>query len=606
MKTFKIAKKSNQVVSSVPLNFISGGTSGNDLYIVVKREEGIGLNEGGKLLLEKTASGSSGQMMKVYEEETAIKAIVDVDEFSYIYFDYVYIKPLTLASFLKIEHEPEAEDPYNFKLYFTGEHHMLPCDIDEEYKIYIRRGERVIEFSDLAFCFPISLVKAVDIEPEYNDETCCDDVVKRFNYETMERNSILARVSGITAVDEFEPEPGDEVLFSTNPFFKIDTEGKINFYGCDGEVVTISKYTDFMGLGVVMEQDYDAKRMFQEYQVNELFVNKIKNNIIPPIIDLEKLKYAPSFLSGETTNLATGLTFNLHFRTRVSGTTDSNVPSYEAKYHFKDTWHFDDTMDTWNGNGAGKPGVTSGQLYSDEEFVNSSNLIGFLDFTDDDIYNQKNRVKQSFIRLSFYDSKNPLTQSLLCYSTIFFDSGDLYGKYVKRKAWLEEVIGGYDPKKYPVVWSSASTKDPCSAITSQLMVNDEYDMTKSGEGFNIYLFKEDAPVELYNPEDPENTSIPIYMKVEFNHAGNGRTIPMIRWPKTNDGSPEPLTIANYLDNLYIELRISLTDKGYVYHFPKAVSADDESNGGRKNGIVWEDERLVFNLFEPMIQPEILE
>ena len=606
MKTFKIAKKSNQVVSSVPLNFISGGTSGNDLYIVVKREEGIGLNEGGKLLLEKTASGSSGQMMKVYEEETTIKAIVDADEFSYIYFDYVYIKPLTLVSFLKIEHEPEAEDPYNFKLYFTGEHHMLPCDIDEEYKIYIRRGERVIEFSDLAFCFPISLVKAVDIEPEYNNETCCDDVVKRFNYETMERNSILARVSGITAVDEFEPEPGDEVLFSTNPFFKIDTEGKINFYGCDGEVVTISKYTDFMGLGVVMEQDYDAKRMFQEYQVNELFVNKIKNSIIPPIIDLEKLKYAPSFLSGETTNLATGLTFNLHFRTRVSGTTDSDVPSYEAKYYFKDTWHFDDTMDTWNGNGAGKPGITSGQLYSDEEFVNSSNLIGFLDFTDDDIYNQKNRVKQSFIRLSFYDSKNPLTQSLLCYSTIFFDSGDLYGKYVKRKAWLEEVIGGYDPKKYPVVWSSASTKDPCSAITSQLMVNDEYDMTKSGEGFNIYLFKEDAPVELYNPEDPENTSIPIYMKVEFNHAGNGRTIPMIRWPKTNDGSPEPLTIANYLDNLYIELRISLTDKGYVYHFPKAVSADDESNGGRKNGIVWEDERLVFNLFEPMIQPEILE
>lgn len=606
MKTFKIAKKSNQVVSSVPLNFISGGTSGNDLYIVVNREEGIGLNEGGKLLLEKTASGSSGQMMKVYEEETTIKAIVDADEFSYIYFDYVYIKPLTLASFLKIEHEPEAEDSYNFKLYFTGEHHMLPCDIDEEYKIYIRRGERVIEFSDLAFCFPISLVKAVDIEPEYNDETCCDDVVKRFNYETMERNSILARVSGITAVDEFEPEPGDEVLFSTNPFFKIDTEGKINFYGCDGEVVTISKYTDFMGLGVVMEQDYDAKRMFQEYQVNELFVNKIKNSIIPPIIDLEKLKYAPSFLSGETTNLATGLTFNLHFRTRISGTTDSDVPSYEAKYHFKDTWHFDDTMDTWNGNGAGKPGITNGQLYSDEEFVNSSNLIGFLDFTDDDIYNQKNRVKQSFIRLSFYDSKNPLTQSLLCYSTIFFDSGDLYGKYVKRKAWLEEVIGGYDPKKYPVVWSSASTKDPCSAITSQLMVNDEYDMTKSGEGFNIYLFKEDAPVELYNPEDPENTSIPIYMKVEFNHAGNGRTIPMIRWPKTNDGSPEPLTIANYLDNLYIELRISLTDKGYVYHFPKAVSADDESNGGRKNGIVWEDERLVLNLFEPMIQPEILE
>jgi hypothetical protein len=122
-------------------------------------------------------------------------------------------------------------------------------------------------------------------------------------------------------------------------------------------------------------------------------------------------------------------------------------------------------------------------------------------------------------------------------------------------------------------------------------------MTRSGEGFNIYLFREDAPVVFYDPEDPENTSQDIYMKVEFNHAGYGRTVPLIYWPKEG-GEPMKLTIENYLSNLYIKIKIALTERGYVYFFPKATE-------NKYNGIVWENERLVLNLFEPIIEPEIL-
>ena len=597
MKTFKIAKKTNEVVSTAPLIFESGGTSGNDLYVVVKKENGLDLSEGGKLLFEKVASGNSGEMMKVYEESTEIKKIVEDGEYLYVYFEYVYITPLTLASYREIE----SPEHYNYKLYFTGDHHMLSCDLNSNYKIYIKRGEKAIEFSGLALCFPGGLVEGRDIQ--VIGSACCDDTVTLFNYETMERNSILAKVSATTSGDVFKPVPGDQVLFATNPFFHINESGETILYGCSGETVSILKYTDFMGLGVVMEQDYDAKRMFQEYQVNELFVNKVKNSIIPNFIDLEKVKYAPAYFDedGGDVFLATGLTFNLHFRTRVSGTTDPDVPEDEAKYYFEDTWHFNDGTNTWNGNGLDDDVKKREDLYSNEDFVNSSNLLGYLGFTDDDVYNQKNRLKQSFIRLSFYDSTNPLEQSLLYYSTIFLDSGDLYGKYVKRKAWLEDEIEYYDPKKYPVVWSSANTKDPCSAVTSQVIVNDEYDMTRSGEGFNIYLFREDAPVVFYDPEDPENTSQDIYMKVEFNHAGIGRTVPLIFWPKES-GSAITLTTQNYLENLYIHIRISLTERGYVYDFPDVVPASDD----RKSGIVWENERLVLNLFEPMIEPEILE
>ena len=600
MKTFKIAKKTNEVISTAPLSFISGGTSGNDLYAVVKKEVGQQLNVGGKLVFEKTASGNTGQMLKVCEESVAIKNIALEGDYMYVYFDYVYITPLILTSFRDIE-SPQG---YKYKLFFDRGHNMLPCDLTDDYKVYIRRGENVIEFGDLAFCFPMELKKGEDIIP--SDGFCCDDTITRFNYETMERNSILARDKKVVDGKSFRPEPGDQVLFATNPYFRTSNstvpgtnEKQINLFSCPGENVTILRYTDFMGLGVVLEQDYDAKRMFQEYQVNELFVKKIKNSIIPDFIDLEKIKYAPAFIEEKpneetvedtgdtivTTYLATGLTFNLHFRTRISG---------ETPYDFEDVWHLNDAVETWNGNGIDDTPKTREGLYTDENFVNSSNLIGYLGFTDDDIYNQKNRVKQSFIRLSFYDSDNPLTQNLLYYSTIFFDSGDLFGKYVKRKAWLEEEDEEYDHLITPVVWSPTADTDACSAVTSQLMVNDEYDMTRSGEGFNLYLFREDAPIE----NDPQD----IYMKIEFNHAGIGRTVPLIYWPKEGD-SPKKLTIENYLKNLYIKVRIALTEKGYVYTFPNTISADDAEHGGRKNGIVWENERLVLNLFEPMIEAD---
>lgn len=621
MKTFKIAKKTNEPTTTVPLTYNNLTVSGENLCLSIQKDRAMELLPGGKIHFEKFASGNTGQMIKVYEEDAEIREVVDEGNARYVYFDYVYIKPLTLASFRRIE----TNEGYKYKLFFTSEHHMLPCDLSNML-VYVRRGSNIIEFSDLALCYPNELVKGKNIRPDSG--WCCDDTLKLFNYETMERNSILAKNMRTANGKTFNPEPSDTVLFSTNPFFRTQSDGGVNpsvsLYGCPGEIVNVCKYVDFMGLDVVLEQDYDAKRMFQEYQVNELFVKKIKNSIIPDFIDLEKVRYSPAFFevkeneetpdTGDTIvtmYLATGLTFNLHFRTRISGgtiesaeTLDEDVLLAKLAHSFEDTWHFNDEMSTWNGNGLDKDKPNGGEkvreeLYLDENFVNSSNLIGYLGFTDDDIYNQKNRVKQSFIRLSFYDDKNPLTQNLLCYSTIFFDSGDLFGKYVKRRAWLEENVEDYNQEINPVVWNPTAETDTCSAVTCQMIVNDEYDMTRSGEGFNLYLFRGDAPVE----NEVQN----IYMKVEFNHAGIGRTVPLIFWRKGEDAEtsdkPVRLTISNYLDNLYIPIAISLSDRGYVYSFPDAVQAVEDDPKTRCNGIVWENERLVLNLFEPMIEPE---
>ena len=75
---------------------------------------------------------------------------------------------------------------------------------------------------------------------------------------------------------------------------------------------------------------------------------------------------------------------------------------------------------------------------------------------------------------------------------------------------------------------------------------------------------------------------------------------MIFWKKNKQAQPEKLTIENYIENLYITVRISFTEeKGYVYSFPDAVSAEEDD--GENNGIVWKDERLIFNLFEPTLE-----
>lgn len=598
MKTFKINKNTNAVETTKRLAYDEILVSGGSLCLITDKDDTGDIVVGSLLCFDKFAYGDSGRQYKISSRDVTVKDIVVEDDKRYIYIEYPRIRPLVVSSFIQI-YSGDTEEPDGYKLYFTENHGMVPVSASDEdkeyvytdfdtyeseqgkdYAIYVRRGNNIVYFTGIELCYPNEYVRGANIFGP--DGECCPEDDTYFNYDTMERNSVIASTFEIYAGETFYPEPGDKVTFATNEYFFTDASGVVHTY----ENVTVSKYTNYRGLNVVLEEDYDAKRMFQEYQVNELFVKKIKSTIIPDFIDLEKVKYAPAY-SGDSVYLATGLTFNLHFRTRVS---DRN-----NRYKFDPTWHLNELVDTWNNNGVNSSPVKRKNLYADENFVNSSNLMGYLDFDDDDIYNQKNRVKQSFLRISFYDSTNPLEQNLLYYSTIFIDTGDLFGKYVKRKAWMEETSNKRSSMLTPVVWSPTGATDPVPAVTSQLIVNDEYDMTRSGEGFNLYLFKQDAPIE----NDPQD----IYMKIEFNHAGNGRTIPLIFWRKDGNNEPVKLNIGNYFKNLYIKVKIALTDKGYVYSFPNAVSAEDNEKGGRKNGIVWENDRLVLNLFEPKLELE---
>ena len=117
-----------------------------------------------------------------------------------------------------------------------------------------------------------------------------------------------------------------------------------------------------------------------------------------------------------------------------------------------------------------------------------------------------------------------------------------------------------------------------------MVITNEYDKTKSSEGFNIYLFRDDVDIKDKDSEDNEKSYRTIYMKVEFNHAGNGKTIPMILWPK-KDGKYVPLTTENFVESLYIPIQIRYYKDKYIYTVPSAKNENDS---------------IILRLFEPKL------
>ena len=129
---------------------------------------------------------------------------------------------------------------------------------------------------------------------------------------------------------------------------------------------------------------------------------------------------------------------------------------------------------------------------------------------------------------------NPANQNMLGYSTIFLDSGNLFSKYVRHLETDGYTVIGYDKNDYGKYNVDNKTKkgnrvdreynfDEEHRLSSQFVVKNKNTSTASSEGFYLYLWKDNESVL---PQD-------LYMKVEFNHAGYGRTIPFMMpyWDK---------------------------------------------------------------------------
>lgn len=382
--------------------------------------------------------------------------------------------------------------------------------------------------------------------------------------------------------------------------------------------------------------------LMQDDALRENFVNVERKKAINSITEMEKDVYHPVIWNSTNNELVSDvykIRFNLHFR-----------------QHRGDNW-LAEPDSYWNGvtlNENGNPGLNKDYfIYKNKE--NQSDLLTYLGFTDKDIRYQKNKLKKSFLRVMFYDSPNPTNQNMLAYYTIFMDSGSYFSKYARYietdgyKKFIENPILQYKDNNTDKIISNEEyenlsdeekinyneyygyikkdltgikvDREPSRTsnleeidvntdiddieevrIGSQIVVNDKYMSDASSEGFYLYLWK-----------DNMNGIVPtdIYMKVEFNHAGYGRTIPFMMpfFDKKKDGKAGIKTFEQIIEDWSVEDRkygikkyLKYSYIHFKYKYDKETNRhvyylDDEFYG---NDVHFKDNAITLNLYEAKI------
>lgn len=380
----------------------------------------------------------------------------------------------------------------------------------------------------------------------------------------------------------------------------------------------------------------------------EAFVASEREKAINPVREMEKNVYHPCGVKRETSDNVTTDTlepvkkikFNLHFRKR------------------DDNWNVKHG-DFWNGVEVDTDGIPSLKteyfVGGDSEADKRSDLLYALGFTNSDVRYQKNKLKKSFLRLSFYDSDDETKQNLLAYSTIFYDGGRAFKRFAQNFDTADMHSEFNDKGKYYIIGTKkedinseewVSYKIDPTDVKYGIRVSREYDnstdeldddelenvrlssqftvesrnlSTSSSEGFYLYLWKED-----YNP--PKNVegcyADTLYMRVDFNHAGYGRVVPFMlpyengnilsfqeileKWnPSDEDDDGYSATCAANDIKLFNKYAYIKLNRAYIpseeryYYFPDPdVYGSDACYDSSSSS-------LVFNLYEAKIYEGII-
>ena len=369
-----------------------------------------------------------------------------------------------------------------------------------------------------------------------------------------------------------------------------------------------------------------ANDILREDIISHEYSDAIKGNSLTNIVDMEKdiyypIRYNVKYDEGgihESYEPIRCVRFNLHFRTRDLETWKV-MEDYVEDGNDKTNWF-----------------VTDYGYYKDvlnERFENpntytlhnASDLIGYMNFTASEAKNRAKKIGKSFLRLSFYSTPNPKTQVLLGTSTIFMDDALLCKKVIslQKSANAGDFI---QTQRYVYTASSitymtdhvtadsergdlismidfAKTEDV--RLSSRFNVYDKHISDTSSEGFYFYMYREYA--DNMRPKT-------IYLKVEFNHAGIGKTIPFMlpRKFEENDDIGNPLyihkkddleilkqgfTLRDIYKQIYIPINVIFDSKSnkYVYYLPNSL---------RENGeLKVDDDIMEFNLFEIKFKDE---
>ena len=393
-------------------------------------------------------------------------------------------------------------------------------------------------------------------------------------------------------------------------------------------IYNIYKPIDTINIPILLS-NYNGTNLHQEFVVDNMFFGVEEQKAINPSIDMEKDIYYPITIDdNDNITEVDEIIFDLHFRTRTIDdwkvVSDNNITFKDKDGNevgaVKCNYNILDYYDWSSGNTSELIPQIHDKYISKFKKYQPSDLLYFLGFTDDDIFYQKNKVGKSFLRLSFYNGNNPNTSDLLYTSTVFMNEGSLYkkfldysqggGKYMSVKE-VENVdkriknsiisvsYDTYEEYKNSVgVVSDKFTCDESKRLSSRFTIKNMFECAESSEGFYLYLFKN------FSQGLREQT---IYMRVQFNHAGVGKTInftqpfkedeneikSMLEFPTDIDILKSGCTLNKLYENLFIEIKVKYDFdlRKFVYYLPSWLVDKDNLN------------QMHFNLYELKIADE---
>lgn len=437
-----------------------------------------------------------------------------------------------------------------------------------------------------------------DFEIDAEQRVICRYIVENFNdFSFSVRNDIFGEIKGF-------PE---NLLYDS-----IQETKPVNFFGLLN--LSMFKINSYINAKIPFISDI-GNNILKEDIINSKIMDDINNGSYNTIVDMEKDVYYPVFFDGVNYNPINEIRFNMHFRTR-------QLDNWKVIEDYVEISDVEKTSDYSNWFVCDYTYYKS-LLREGASLQNVSDLVGYMKFSINEVRNMAKKISKSFLRLSFYSTNDPNTQVLLGTSTIFLDevllarkaftyTSSAGKKYVNTQSYQRYVLTG-DKSLYEVDYCSVDGEIAYDAsfnddfrLSSRITVKDKHNTETSSEGFYFYMFR-----EFSNNLRPSR----VYLKIDFNHAGIGKSIPLII-PRKNISKSNPIgeplyihkeddlekmkdgfTFKDIYKQLYIPIDVIYDDKNnrYVYYLPEELRENDEL--GVDNDI------LEFNLFELKFKDE---
>lgn len=462
----------------------------------------------------------------------------------------------------------EQEIPIIFK-YFNDYSEIVSQTINFRFYDYSTLTTSLSSFDDCPDLFKLLFNVEPSIDIEENGNTLTYYVVlppkptenTEFGWKRkeIEQDGVMY-YTWIPMESEYDLDAMEEIQAIRGDFSGINIYRHTYLFG-DNASYQFKVERTFAEISVPLTSTFD-NNLLQTELLNEYFIEAEKNKVINRVVDIEKDVYYPCIATDES-----GVTkyeefqdiytikFNLHFREHRTKDwivdkdsfwngvkqdfeyvkeiyNDGNPPSISLEVIQQS--EYDNKTDEEKKEYTKRPKEGSAVIDENVTSDNVSDLLTFINITNDDVYYQKNKLKKSFLRLSFYDSMNPGNQNMIGYSTIFIDSGKQFLKYAKHINtanygsidFNNNSFGSYTlnlnkkgirvNREYLNNMNKPTFEDDYR-LSTQLVTSSKNTSTSSSDGFYLYIWKDN---ESTMPQD-------LFMKVEFNHAGYGRTIPFM-------------------------------------------------------------------------------